>query len=286
MNHSEASSGASCLSVKPSNSASFSARSGSQGAFTLTELMVILAIVAILGGLLFPALAATHDRSNRALCQSNLRQIAVAVTQYAGENNDYIFPAGFNLYPLQFDWSETTQAQVAKVGITTNAGSIWTCPNRPTFPVLVGGSQLIIGYQYYGGITNWINAAGNFPSHSPIKLSQSKPYWMLAADLVAQPDGINWYLPGDGTQSGWYDLPAHHTADTMVPQGGNEVFCDGSVQWIDIHKMYMLHSWADPSSGGGARNLYFYQDLTDYPLMLRVLPALNQAGVTSPGTHY
>ena len=65
-----------------------------------------------------------------------------------------------------------------------------------------------------------INAVGNLPSHSPVKLSQSKPYWMLAADLIAQPDGINWYLAGDSAQSGWFDLPAHHTADTMVPQGG------------------------------------------------------------------
>ncbi len=282
MNPSEAS----FRSVKPSSSASFSARSGSERAFTLTELMVILAVVAVLGGLLFPALAATHDRSNRALCQYNLRQIAVAATQYAGENNDYIFPAAANLYPLQFDLSKSTQSQIAKVGITTNAGGIWTCPNRPILP-LMAGSQLIIGYQYYGGITNWINTAGDYPSHSPIKLSQSKPYWMLAADVVAQPDGINWHGPGDpGATNGWAYLPAHHTADTMVPQGGNEVFCDGSVQWIDLHKMYMLHTWADPSTGGPMRNLYFYQDLTDYPQLLRALPALYQAGVTSPGTHF
>ena len=268
MNHSEAPlGGASFRSVKPSNSASFSAPSGSERAFTLTELIVVLAVVAVLGGLLFPALAATHDRGNRALCQYNLRQIAVAVTQYAGENSDYVFPAGNNVYPLQFDLSESSQpsqSSFAKVGLTTNAGGIWACPNRPTFP-RVAGSQLIIGYQYYGGITNWINAVGNMPSHSPVKLSQSKPYWMLAADLIAQPDGINWYLAGEGPQSGWFDLPAHHTADTMVPQGGNEVFCDGSVQWIDIHKMYMLHSWADPSTGGAMRNLYFYQILLIIP---------------------
>ena len=110
---------------------------------------------------------------------------------------------------------------------------------------------------------------------------------MLAADVIAQPDGINWYLPlQPGATSGWTDLPAHHTADTMVPQGGNEVFCDGSAQWIDIHKMYMLHSWADPSSGGAVRNLYIYQDMSDYPLMLHALSALNQAGVTSPGSHF
>lgn len=279
-------SGASFLSAKPPNSASFSPQFGSERAFTRTELIVILAIVGVLGGLLFPALAATHDRSNRALCQSNLRQIAVAVTQYAGENNDYVFPAWKNVYPLQWDWSQSTQSLVAKVGITTNAGGIWTCPNRPDLP-LMAGSQLVIGYQYYGGITNWINAAGDYPSHSPIKLSQSKPNWMLAADVIAQPDGVNWYVPVDpGVTSGWADLPAHHTADTMVPQGGNEVFCDGSVQWIDIHKMYMLHTWSDPSAGGGARYLYFYQDLTDYPQFLRVLPALYQAGVTSPGTHF
>jgi hypothetical protein len=44
----------------------------------------------------------------------------------------------------------------------------------------------------------------------------------------------------------------------MVPSGGNQVFVDGSAQWIKAQKMVFLHSWA-PS----ARTAYWYQDSAD-----------------------
>ncbi|HTB83152.1 MAG TPA: hypothetical protein VK742_05810 [Candidatus Sulfotelmatobacter sp.] len=251
----------------------------SNKAFTVTELIVVVAVLVILGGILLPALAATHDRSNRAVCQFNLRQIALAATQYAGDNHDTVFPASQNFYPVQFD-----SFPVPKVGLATNRPSIWSCPNRPLFPMLAG-SQLVIGYQYYGGITNWLNAIGSIPSRSPVKLSQSKPYWMLAADMVAQPDGINWSLSTD-EPNGWSDLPAHHTADSMLPTGGNEVFCDGSVQWINVHEMYSFHTFNDPTSGGTMRTLYFYQDVSDDAYLVPRLGALYRAGVTSPGARF
>ncbi|HTB83150.1 MAG TPA: prepilin-type N-terminal cleavage/methylation domain-containing protein [Candidatus Sulfotelmatobacter sp.] len=250
-------------------------------AFTLIELIVVVAVFVVLGGILLPALAATHDRSNRAVCQFNLRQIALAVTQYAGDNHDTIFPAALNVIALEFQGSQP----VAEVGLSTNGTSIWTCPNRPTLPEFLGNGWLV-GYQYYGGITNWINNAGMLPSRSPVKLSQSKPYWMLAADLLAQPDGINWGSTIYASPSGWANLPVHHTADSMLPTGGNEVFCDGSVQWVDAHKMYSFHSWGDPSSGGGSRNIYFYQDISDDAQLIRILPALYRAGITSPGARF
>jgi len=249
------------LAVKPSKSGSFAVQSGSNRAFTLTELILVLAVLFVLGGVLLPALAATHDRGNRAACQFNLRQIAVDATQYAGENNDYVLPAANNLYQLQL---QVSQAVANEIGLTTNGASIWTCPNRPGFPLPPpsSGGQWVIGYQYYGGITNWWNNVIPQPgkrSASPVKLSQSKPYWMLAADAIVEPNGTGGVWYDSSGNPAWANLPAHHTADTMVPQGGNEVFCDGSVQWIDIHKMYFLHSW---SSDGSARFFFFYQDIT------------------------
>jgi len=79
---------------------------------------------------------------------------------------------------------------------------------------------------------------------------------MLAADVILQPGGLGTGWGGGGTGD-FPDLPAHHTADSTIPQGGNEVFCDGSVQWIDLEKMYFLDSWS-----GLNRPLFFYQDLS------------------------
>lgn len=56
--------------------------------FTLIELLVVMAIVATLASMLLPALARARDRARAALCLGNLRQVALAVTLYAEDQED------------------------------------------------------------------------------------------------------------------------------------------------------------------------------------------------------
>jgi len=56
-------------------------------AFTLVELLVVLAIIAILAALLLPAVSRAKESGRGAACISNLRQVGVALQLYVDENH-------------------------------------------------------------------------------------------------------------------------------------------------------------------------------------------------------
>jgi len=65
----------------------------SRGAFTLVELLVVVAVVAVLIALLLPALAGARGSAQMVKGASNVRQLAIANTTYAGDYDERYMPA-------------------------------------------------------------------------------------------------------------------------------------------------------------------------------------------------
>ncbi len=64
-------------------------------AFTLIELMIVVAVIALLLAILLPSLAAARAQARDVKCRSNQRQLGIALNMYAGENRGSLMPLAY-----------------------------------------------------------------------------------------------------------------------------------------------------------------------------------------------
>ncbi|GAB4188773.1 MAG: hypothetical protein Kow00105_03350 [Phycisphaeraceae bacterium] len=118
-----------------------------QKAFTLIELLVVISIIALLVGILLPALGAARRVAMDVKCASNMRQQLVGVVGYAADYKG-ILPIGYTPPPQEVYWSLLINDYTISAGTeATDHGEMFQCPSATIDQGLLHYSvHPVIGY--------------------------------------------------------------------------------------------------------------------------------------------
>ena len=94
--------------------------------FTLTELLVTVAIIGVLAALLLPVLGRARVTAERATCINNLHQISTALVMYSDDHAGFLRAATNDSY-IYFTYREDINGYLSPNGSSTN-DSTFTCP--------------------------------------------------------------------------------------------------------------------------------------------------------------
>jgi len=224
-----------------------------KSAFTLIELLTVIALIGILAALLLAAVAEAKARAMRIQCANNVRQLGIGLQAFLTDNS---------CYPLFIDpghggWMALLQhAELSLPGNPTNhipfsrwsGQGVWKCPsaNRPKdWPEHLG--YLSYGYNTYGMSaqtdTNSLGLGGHFVWDYPKNTRWTAPSVresevVAPSEMMAIADGLigNNGVVQDGTYVLWRRYGVTNYLDSTARaferhQGrANVVFCDGHVE--------------------------------------------------------
>ena len=100
----------------------------SRPGFTLTEMLVVLAIIELLAAILFPVFTSAREAARQTVCLSNQRQIGMAILQYV-QDNDECFPNGINPTP---GWFWAGEGWAGQLSSYVKSPDIFRCSDDPT----------------------------------------------------------------------------------------------------------------------------------------------------------
>lgn len=214
-----------------------------QAAFTLIEMLTVMAIIAILAGILLPVLSGARGMTRRAQCGANLRQVGLGIRQYALDNRNYVPYA-----TTPADWSNSS---FTLLNTYMDSPKSFLCPSDPR-----QGAKTAADFTAF---TTSTNVCSYSLARRMSCLANFKDF-IIAIDRVGTGTGTgsDFITPGpltfsllSGNNSGvkgatWID--GNHGT-----KGGNVLFGDGRVSFATALPCDMVNATDNQTSERGVR---------------------------------
>lgn len=212
-------------------------------AFTLVEMLVVIAVIGVLAGLLLPVLSRAKERGRQAACQGNLKQVAVAMALYHGDFQDQFPGAGsrqtYGPQPEDWIWwqygRDVQKSAIARYVDGFNA-RIFTCPADADARELQAKGFLVSDpYRYSYALTSY-DLTNNMNMGMATIITQAREKFPFYISAVRNPSAKLMLVEEDRKtidDPRW--VPLGQVPNLVTPRHrgkGNVVFADGHMEVV------------------------------------------------------